>query len=519
MRHKPTLSYCGLTIILSQPSRFDKASLLTANGGYFFNQKCLCPEYNRYMCDIRLKDCTEPIIPGTKCILVLGDEAPKILIKSENSLNEIRGSVYEYQGIPAICSYSPQDAVDIQRYEEGSDEADDDDDDDSYGEEKRRHGRTKRSNYPFWLKKDVERVKYILKNGVPKRKIEPNYIVYPDMDTVCHILTHEKNKSFYIDIETDGAFNIRCLSFSFGLPDIYCVPIFLPDYSWAYSELPRIFQALAVAFRDNETVAHNGSGFDFFVFAYKYRLPVKKVYDTMLAQHRCFPRVEKSLGHCTSIWTWEQFHKDEGDVPYSNVQNARQTWLYCGKDVYTMILVRLGIDRFAARVPGLADAIKAANESVVPYLTTTLHGIRYNEEVRAAIVKENDRLMMQYLRMIEILVGKHNLKYIAGKSVKGMPGSNPQCVRYFHEMLGYPVVGLGKPTKTGIRNPSLGKKNLFKLRLKYNNPVIDICIAYREASRESGSLGFNPWKQPNETKNEMHTMRNETQELFDTEVF
>ena len=75
-----------------------------------------------------------------------------------------------------------------------------------------------------------------------------------------------------------------------------------------------------------------------------------------------------------------------------------------------------------------------------------------------------------------------------------MPGSNLQCVRYFHEMLGYPVVAKGKETKDGTKNPSLGKKAMYKLRLKHDNPVIDICLAYRELQRESGSLNFLPWE-------------------------
>jgi hypothetical protein len=68
-------------------------------------------------------------------------------------------------------------------------------------------------------------------------------------------------------------------------------------------------------------------------------------------------------------------------------------------------------------------------------------------------------------------------------------------------MLGYPVVSLGKMTKKGTRNASLAKQNMFKLKLKYNNPVIDFVIAYRELAKESGSLKFTPWKTNNESSN------------------
>lgn len=74
-----------------------------------------------------------------------------------------------------------------------------------------------------------------------------------------------------------------------------------------------------------------------------------------------------------------------------------------------------------------------------------------------------------------------------------MPGSNKQCCTYFHDMLGYPVISRGKETKKGTRNASLAKQNMYKLRLRFDNPVIDFCLAYRELAKESGSLKFNPW--------------------------
>ena len=142
----------------------------------------------------------------------------------------------------------------------------------------------------------------------------------------------------------------------------------------------------------------------------------------------------------------------------------------------------------------MLQSIDDAMEAIRPYLTIELQGFKYNEEKLKATIKENDRLMMHYAKWLEILIGKDNLKTIAGKSKSNMPSSNLQCCRYFHEMLGYPVVAKGKERKDGTKGPSLGKKAMFKLRLKHNNPVIDICLAYRELSRETGSLNFTPWE-------------------------
>jgi hypothetical protein len=369
------------------------------------------------------------------------------------------------------------------------------DEDEESEDDKRRHGRTKRRNFGFWLTKDVAKCKRILLYGLPEVK-EPEYIIYPRQEQAIELLTARKNEFLYFDCETDCEFNITVFAFSFDSKTIMVVPCLLPDYSWAYDGLPFIFKALAIAIRDNTLVAHNGADFDFRVLADKYRIPIgKKVYDTLLAQHRCFPEQEKSLGHCTSLWTWEPFHKDEGDVPYNCLTNAQKIWQYCGKDVFTMALIREAIDAYASKMPGVADSIKQANESIKSYLTCSLQGIRYNKTALESIMKENDRMMNQYLRFLDILIGPETLKCIRGKGKSSMPGSNVQCCRYFHDLLGYPVVGKGNERKDGTKGASLGKKNLFKLRLKQENPTIDICLAYRETGKETGTLKFTPYKE------------------------
>ena len=56
LRHKPKFSYCGLTIVLSNPSRFDVLKLLSSRGGDFFENFCLQPDYNLMQCDVRLAE-------------------------------------------------------------------------------------------------------------------------------------------------------------------------------------------------------------------------------------------------------------------------------------------------------------------------------------------------------------------------------------------------------------------------------------------------------------------------------
>jgi len=500
LRAKPRLSYCGLTVVLRNPSRFDlkHGRLLSANGGNYFND-CLAPDFNIHQCDLRTREDREPLLPGTRAVLLLGEEAAQEWLgNKENTLNEIRGSVYSVNEIPHISSYFPQDAVDIKDYESTHNEEyerEEDEDDKAPVDEKRRHGKTKRRNFRFWLNRDIWKCKLILKNKIPVNPFpNPEYIIYPSSEVVISTLTRTKDKLLFFDIETDELNNIICFSYSFDDSNIYCVPALDYNYRWAYSNLPGIFRALAIAIENNIVVAHNGANFDFYVLGKKYRIGINRVKDTMLQQHRCFPEAEKSLGHCTSLWTFEPFHKDEGNSGYYTPEQVKAKLKYCGKDVYTMKLVYYAQLEHAKRIPGLQDSFDQVNSAIKPYLTTTFTGIPYDEKMVQEIMTENDALMMQYIRIINWFVGKNTIDELRKRFKSSLPGSNPQCCIYFHEKLGYPVVGKGKEKADGTRNPSLAKKNLYKLKLKQENPVIDLIIAYRETQKESGALKFNPLK-------------------------
>lgn len=520
LRSKPRLTYSGLTVILSNLSRFDVQynRLLSCGGGELFNNHCLRPELNLMQCDVRVSEDKSPFLDGTRCILLLGERAlidwlPECINKT---LNEVRGGVYYINGIPAICSFYPQDAADLKGHEQRFNTLDKDyspDTDDYEDEEKedsdseKKLGRTRRSNYAFWLRADTRKAKIIIKEGVLQSDTKPRYITYPSGREVCEILTKTQNRYLYLDLETDyEEQNIQCFSFSFDGNIIYCVPVLDHNYKAAYSSVPFIFRALSVAIRNNTVVCHNGACFDFLVLAAKYNIPIYKCYDTMIAMHRCFPDVEKSLGHCVSYWTWERFHKDEDSSGYNTQEQMMARLKYCGKDVYTLFLVHQAIEKYARTIPGLSDSIAVAMASIRPYLITTLQGIKYSQEKVKTLQDENDALMTQYLRIISLLLGEHNITEIQNSVKSGkksiisaggkdyrimLPGSNTQCCRYFHDMLGYSVMHRSDKTD----KPSLGKKQMYKLALQHpDNPVIQLILAYRVIAKEHGTLKFVPWR-------------------------
>lgn len=509
LKRPPVFEYKGITIVLSNGSRFDLKSntLLSAGGGRLVDE-CLRPDYNLAQCDVRVKEDLSPLLPGTKVIILLGENAAKLWLQNtDNTIGEIRGSIFKVRECYTIPTFYAQDAADFNiagrnlelRHNAESYESIDDEDEtgDDDADPKRRHGKTKGRNYDFWIRQDFKKIKYILQQGEPpRRRIEPNYIISPPSQLIIEKLRETKDTELFIDLETwFPSCDVKCCSFSLGAsPDIYSFPWFDSRQSIAYSNLPSILLSLARAMKDNTTVAHNGQGFDFFVLAWKYGIPIgKKAKDTMIMQHRIFSDVEKSLGHLTSLWTYEPFHKDEGNVGYNNGEQVRRTLEYCAKDVYTMKLCYYSMMDYAQKIPGLVESMDRANNAIRPYLTTMLQGMAYDEEERVSLMKDNDRWMNQFIRWSKILAGEEKCKELRGKGKSSLIASPTQCVKYFHEELGYPVVGKGKEKQDGTRGASLGAKNMFKLRLKHENPMIDIILQYRELAKESGSLKFQPW--------------------------
>lgn len=506
MRLLPTQQYCGLTIVLSNQSRFDRdnKSLLTAYAGHYFNEDCLRPAYlNRWKCDIRTADSKSlGLLPDTRGLLLLGDTAFREWTVGYNdyTLNEQRGYVLNNEwNLPCIASYFPQDAMDIQDYESRiresnqSDEGTSDSSLSGIGEDNededdtniKRHGKTRRSNYRFWLQRDTKKICYCIKQGRSKTS-DYTVKVYPNSLEVIKVLS-EASGILYLDIETDlVAQNLFCLGFSLNdEPIIYVVPFLRFDYSVAYSDYYNIFRALSKALRKCIIVVHNAM-FDLCVLSFKYSLPLpKNNYDTMLSQHRCFPEAEHSLGHSLSAWPeiHEAFHKDEGVFPPHNIDQELKLWHYNAKDVWALKLIRKAQLDYAKMDTGLMASITQSNKLIYSYIRNTLHGIPYDTDKVSIILKECDRLMTHYLRAIRMLVGYDIL-----------PSSPTQCRKYFFQDLGYKSVMKTKPSKKHPEGQaSTGEKALQKLKLKYPlNFIIDLMLVYRERSKEAGMLKFEP---------------------------
>lgn len=467
MRNPPNSSfaYSGLTIIMS-PSRFDTKELLSGWSGQYFDGCLLAggnPKIHRATVDIRSLNCEEPLLEGTKCLLILGQTALSRYLHGV-TLDEQRGSPFMFGQIPCVASYLPQDADDRRDYFSGDESEDDDDKDEGEtAEGKTTHGKTQRKNWRFWMRQDVKKAVRLTESGLSLPN--PRYHLWPTADEVIGLLTTTKGKNLYFDIETDANLQLTCFGFSFDADDIYVVPMLQtyeqPKRYYYNGSTSLILRALAVALRDNTVVIHN-SMFDLFVLCWRYGIPLSgPVYDTMLAHNRCYIEVEKSLGHLISFYTNLPYHKNEGIFEPHNYIQTQQLYEYNGKDVFALTQLKPAIDKEAVRL-GAVESVEQINRMVLPYLTMTLQGMRLDTEKIASVVDYHTRHNIQLRRILKVITG----------GLEFNPNSWQQVSKYLYE--GQCGQKITKP-----KEDPTAEATLLQLLLRHNVPAIHAILSYR----------------------------------------
>lgn len=474
MHTPPTSPYTGLTVILDEPSRHDieQRHLLAGTAGDYFSESCLLAPHTLQSIDIRDLTVTKPLMPGTRFISLHG---PKALAAYGGHIAQ-HGYPIPIFGIPAVGSFHPQDCCD---YRNMRDDEDDDDHDDTSEREIKDKSPTRRKNWRFWTHWHTRK----LLSPPPPTYAPLTPILNPRLDDAIKVLNSAVDEDLYLDIETSRVHGcLTCIGFSTStsFPRVYVVPVYGASGKMAYHDFHRFHRALSLAFTRNQVVAHNGAGFDFFVLRAFYKFPwPSRPYDTMLANHRCFPEIEKSLSHLIAQWTLLPYHKDENTEAYSYEQEKR-LWLYNAKDVYALRLIKDAQTQYAHSDRGLVASIQQANESIVPYAETSRIGLRLDLLKLAQTARRLEVHKLTYARIASILVGK-----------AFNPGSPDQCRAFFHDTLHYPVI-----SRTDGGKPALGSKQLYQLQLKHNNPLIPIILKYREVAKDLANLESELWEEP-----------------------
>ncbi len=479
MRTAPRQPYNGITIVIDKPSRFDLKTneLISSQPAQFFEDEILAPDYTLNSCNIiEAKESLLPLLPDTKHILLLGASSAA----AYNFDINLHGYPAQLFDIPVTVAFYPQDCCDHRNVEWADNE--DENDDTTSDRDIKDSAPTRRSNYRFWTKWHIRKSLYSKIPATPE--IQP--VIYPNLSNLARLFSNVKAEDVYLDIETSRI--NRCLtciglSSSSLFPRVYVIPIYLYTGDCAYSDIHNLYRLLFRLIKTNRVVAHNSS-FDLLVLRAFYKLPLPDnidfpPYDTLLANHRIFPEVEKSLAHVIAQWTGQKYHKNVATEVFNRAQQSAM-WEYNARDVYNLKLIKDAQLNYASSRPGLTASIEQANAMIVPYLSNSLLGLRVD---LAALTKVHAKLTAAqtiYSKICGLLCDKPTFN----------PGSSKQCKEYLHDKLNYPVITRSdKPPY----DPKLGKKQLYQLLIKTNNPLIKSILKYRKVAKDTSMLECELW--------------------------
>lgn len=453
-------------IIYSRLTRFDLANNNTpfsGSPGDLFKHRTLDlhPEVTY---DVRLPDqIGRPFRPDSR-ILALGSAA-LFALTQDNNIHKHRGYCLTYKNLPLIATYEPIEAWEFREDEE--------DDDDSKGDEKD-VARTKRSNYLFWLLADFNKLLRPRRTvfRIKARQIRPSARAFADW-----LRARPQEARLVIDIETriqDHA--LDCIGvLDVDTAEAFVFPFYGPNGRTCYAnnDVARVWRALFNTLRRCLIIGHN-LAFDLAILAGKYNLPLpSRVYDTMLAMHRQFPLVEKSLSHAISFYT-SATRNHKGDIrPNTSEANFNQLLLYNADDLALTADVYLSQLEYHAENAALKSSAELANRLLPVTLLMSLTGIAVDEQRREQVKAEQEQRLIQLNRVVRILSADPLFN----------PNSSKQIAAYFYGRLKYPVLEL---TESGA--PSTSEKTLYKLQLKQPNPLIPIIIAYKQLQKSTSML-------------------------------
>lgn len=476
----PKGKHNGVLVFIDRPNRYDIANncLLAGPPGMFLRETLrdcnVDPDLCYFTTDLYINPAKVGIVP-TK-ILLLGHEAAarSLYGNPSDSLNNLRGIVGKTPSrAEVISSYEPVDCTDVVDHESALFDSDDEDDDGDSGSNNKDSAPTARRNYRFWLRSDVR--KLLLNER--RRNYKYDAITNYTTRQIINWLDSQRDTFLYFDIETHPPTDtVQCFSIAAINGPAIQVPCY--DYrTYARHHLPQLFAALVRAFTRNVIVGHNIS-FDLGFLFHFHGVPFgHRLYDTMLAHHRCFPEAEKSLGHAMSYWVNVDNHKNDAGTfcPYNHQQY--QTLLdYNTRDVLVLREIHLEQCAYSRNDPGLTRSITQANTVQFDYLVAGLRGINIDNAERKKKVTALTSVLTDYTRVLKILTGMNDFN----------PSSGQQIGRWLYEGLGYPII---EKTETGAGKTDI--KTLYKLLQKFpNNVALKVLLKYKAEDKVLSMLGF-----------------------------
>ena len=262
---------------------------------------------------------------------------------------------------------------------------------------------------------------------LPDRKL----LVAPTIGDLETFLNNKESEDLSFDIETSPG-NINCISFAYRKDVGLAVPT-TTKFWGGIRQLKMVLEIIDHHMRQEDTtkVAQN------IVYDAQYMtrfwgiLPKGKWFDTMLAHHACYSELPKSLQYLASVFTKEQYYKDELKMWMKDFTDEEQLWKYSAKDSPVTLEVKYALEEEMTNL-GVWDTYNFMMSMLHPLMYMMLTGIRLDKKTmdrhKVRLTKEHDELM-------EVFEEK-------------FPGINPGSPKQIAN-LAYNTLGLKPITKGG----------------------------------------------------------------------
>lgn len=202
--------------------------------------------------------------------------------------------------------------------------------------------------------------------------VKRTFIIDPTIsDIESYLQACIKSKEFAFDIETSPR-GIECISFSYSKESALCIPTILKY--WVDKEIKDELSYYntknkdpQIIFKDKEVMRKNATalglanlkyihslmyevfnsnaikiaqniGFELQYISRFWGYLIKKPwFDTMIAQHSCYPEFLKGLDFLTSVYINEPYYKDDLRTWKENISDLKLLWTYnCKDSAYTL---------------------------------------------------------------------------------------------------------------------------------------------------------------------------------------
>lgn len=289
------------------------------------------------------------------------------------------------------------------------------------------------------------------------------------------------------DTETRGE-TIACLGIAWSGKDAMCVPFATTSGDGSYwpieEELAIRNRFEGILSSPKFRISNQNINFDRQWWRRFLLISVKPSFDTMVAQHVCWPGTPKSLAYLSSLYcNYHRFWKDDGRQ-WTIDQDEEILWRYCSIDCVTTWEITQVLSQLVKTL-GLSTQFAERMRFLEHALAKMLRGVRIDEKERSRQLLEVLDSQGQTQAYLDRIIPEDWKRIVRGKNSKSEWYSSPaQAAALFYDILGCKEI-INKKTK----NRTLDDDALLRISQSY--PLLSQLCEPLQTLRSLGVIASN----------------------------